>query len=185
MRCVHCPSCESDYCLLCSQPWEAFGHHHNGLPSLGFRNNLKPTSYINVRLWLKFKMQPTPMHLECIGQNIWFLDDSRCLTFLSTICWALCWFQDQTFAIFGVFFCVFLHFTWNHSWSLVALLGFTCLALLQVPWLQPMVWKHQLELGRSYFVENPIRTVPVRLLGLVGWRLFEVHEVFGQVFSKP
>jgi len=58
MRCVHCPSCESDYCLLCSQPWEAFGHHHNGKSCLEFDATLPSTLRSKERHWAGAKACP-------------------------------------------------------------------------------------------------------------------------------
>lgn len=43
LRCVHCPSCEVAYCLLCSQPWEVSGHHHAGKSCLEFDATLPST----------------------------------------------------------------------------------------------------------------------------------------------
>lgn len=46
-----------------------------------------------------------------------------------------------------------------------------------------LLWKHQLELGRNYFVLNPIRTVPVRSRWVVG--CLKCMKSLDRIFSKP
>lgn len=58
LRCVHCPSCQVDYCLLCSQTWEVSGQSHDGKSCLEFDSALPQSHKSKERHWAGAKACP-------------------------------------------------------------------------------------------------------------------------------
>ncbi|CAJ1337663.1 unnamed protein product [Effrenium voratum] len=57
-RCVHCPRCQLEYCLLCSQLWEQLGSCHKGKSCLEFDAALPQTQRCKERRWAGAKPCP-------------------------------------------------------------------------------------------------------------------------------